>query len=114
MKQPNRREFMAGVAASLSVAGTANAVPHGDGMPDQIEHLALQQAGYTHTAAIPYLLNATEPIATLLRLANKQLQLLPGLQTYTKLFTINGITAPAGVFLFGSAPPPLLANFIPN
>jgi len=114
MKRPNRREFIAGVAAGLSVAGAANGDPHGDGISDQIPHLALQQAGYTHTAAIPYLLNATEPVATLLRLSNKQLQLLPGLQSYTKLFTINGITTPAAVFLFGSTPPPLLANFVPN
>jgi len=77
---------------------------------DEIKHIPVQSIGLYNLSAIPYLLSVSEPLHTMLRLGLKGQDILPVLSGLTRPVTINGITLPAFVFMFGATPSNTLSD----
>jgi hypothetical protein len=71
-------------------------------MTEQISRLPLQEFGFNSIPAVPYILNLTEPIGTILRLGLRSLQVQPAKKALSNTYTIGGRTATGYDFLYGS------------
>ncbi len=78
----------------------------------KIERLPLQDLSLNDLATIPYLLTLTEPLHTVLRLAEKEVEATPLPYWFSNSYTINGITATAYEFMYGKNPPHLISHAI--
>src|SRR5690349_8544803 len=75
-----------------------------------IDHLPLQDFGFENIPAIPYMLTLSEPLLTLFRLARRSLEIEPAKDGLSNVYTIEGQTARAYDFLYGSSTPDELAR----
>jgi Lipoxygenase len=73
-------------------------------MRENIKHLPLQNAGFTNMVAVPYLLTASEPLHTVLRLALKEVEIIPAKHGLSQVYTVNGVTDTAYRLMFGRTP----------
>jgi len=67
----------------------------------KIKRLPLQDVGLNSLVALPYMLTWSEPLHTLLRLAEKEVEATPLPNWFSNSYTINGITATAYEFMYG-------------
>lgn len=81
-------------------------------IPDKIKRLPLQDVGLNNLVAVPYVVTLSEPLHTGLRLAAKEVEIIPVQCGFSKPFTINGITATTYEFMYGKKPSHLIASAI--
>src|SRR5579862_6250205 len=78
----------------------------------KINRLPVQDAGFNDLVAVPYLLTLSEPLHTLLRLAEKEIEATPAPDWFSNSYTIRGITATGYEFMYGKKPSHFISRAI--